>query len=138
MGQRNLVLILARDLADKLATATFLVDHDGKLVYYNERAAEILGESFGEAGRMSMEEWSRTWSPMDRDGRELSPEELPLVIALRDKRPAHRVLLIRGQDGVSREIAITALPFFARKGELVGAAAVFWEHPPVLPEGVDE
>ena len=53
MRQRSLVLILARDLADKLASAAFVVDEEGRLVYFNERASQILGESFGEAGEMS-------------------------------------------------------------------------------------
>jgi hypothetical protein len=31
-------------------------------------------------------------------------------------------------DGDSREIAVTALPLFARADEFVGAVAFFWEH----------
>lgn len=128
MAQRNLVLILARDLADKLASAVFLVDDQGTLVYFNERAAEILGRTYAESGSMRLEEWSKAFSPMDLDGSELPAEDLPLVVALRDHQPAHRVFRIRSMDGTTRDIAVTALPFFARKGEFVGAAAIFWEH----------
>jgi PAS domain-containing protein len=127
--QQNLVLILARDLADKLATAMFVVDPEGMLVYFNEGAAEILGKTFAEAGHMPMETWSRDFAPADPDGKPIPPEEVPLVVALRERRPVHRSLRIRAADQVDRHIAVTALPLFARTEEIVGAAAIFWESP---------
>src|SRR6266540_197891 len=73
MEPQNLVLILARDLADKLASAMFLIDHEGRLVYFNERAAEILGQSFGEVGRLPLEEWASAFNPTDFEDRPLDP-----------------------------------------------------------------
>jgi PAS domain S-box-containing protein len=128
MQQRNLVLILARDLADKLASAVFVVDDEGTLVYFNEAAAEILGKTFGEVGMMREEEWSKAFTPLELDGRELLPEQLPLVVARRQQRPSHHAFRIKNMEGEERTIAVTALPLFARKDEFVGAAAVFWEH----------
>jgi PAS domain S-box-containing protein len=125
--QQSLVLILARDLADKLASAMFVVDPEGTLVYFNDGAAEILGRSFAEAGHMALEEWSKYFNPVDQDGQPIEPDDLPLVRALREHRPSHRALRIQGADGVEREIAVTALPLFARKEDFVGAAAIFWE-----------
>jgi PAS domain-containing protein len=125
--QKSLVLILARDLADKLASAVFVVDHEGRLVYFNESAGEILGESFADAGEMPMSEWSRAFAPVDIDGRPLGPNELPLVVALQEQRPSHRTFRIEGMDGELRDVEVTALPLFARGNELAGAAAVFWE-----------
>lgn len=133
---RNLVLILARDLADKLASAVFVVDHEGTLVYFNEGAAEILGRTFGEVGMLHEEEWSRAFIPMEFDGRDIPPEELPLVVARRERRPTHKAFRIKSMDGETRDIAVTALPLFARREEFVGAAAIFWEHLPAeSPEG---
>jgi PAS domain-containing protein len=126
--QRSLVLILARDLADKLASAAFIVDEAGTLVYFNERCAELLGMPFAEAGAMPMDRWSRVFAPSDLEGRVLSPDELPLVRALTHQTPAHRTLRIQGQDGQARDIAITALPLFAHEDDCVGAIALFWEH----------
>ena len=54
----------------------------------------------------------------------------PLAIALTQRSPTHRALRIQGMDGNLRDIAVTALPLFAHEEELVGAAAIFWEHPP--------
>jgi PAS domain-containing protein len=127
MQQRNLVLILACDLADKLASAMFVVDREGDLVYFNERAGDILGRSFAEVGRMPADEWAKSFTPMEADGRALNPEELPLMEALRDRRPAHRAFRITAADQEARDIEVTAIPLFAHQREFVGAAAIFWE-----------
>ncbi len=134
MKQRNLVLILARDLADKLASAVFVVDEDGTLVYFNEAAGEILGKSFAELGSMPMDQWAQAFRPKDLEGRDLSPEELPIGIALGARRPAHREMQIVGMDGELRNIAVTAMPLFARSQDFVGACAIFWEERDTTPE----
>src|SRR5438093_13520920 len=56
--QKNLVLILAREFASKLATPMFVADADGNLVFYNEPAEIILGRTFAEAGEMPAEDWA--------------------------------------------------------------------------------
>lgn len=135
MKQRNLVLILARELADKLASAVFLVDEDGTLVYINERAEEILGQPFSEIGALPAEAWTRAFLPHDAEGRQLQPDELPLIQAVQGRRPAHRSFRIQTVEGTAREITVTAVPLFAREEEFVGAAAIFWE--PAVGDRVD-
>ena len=130
MKQRNLVLILARDLADKLASAVFVVDEFGTLAFFNEAAGEILGKSFAEVGSLPLDEWVNAFRPKAADGKELPSNELPIVIALSERRPAHREMRIEGMDGELRDISVTALPLFARSQDLVGACAIFWEESP--------
>jgi len=50
--QRELILILARDLTSRLATAAFVVDADGTLAYFNEAAEPVLGASYAETGEL--------------------------------------------------------------------------------------
>jgi PAS domain S-box-containing protein len=126
--QQNLVLILARELADKLATPMFVVDHEGRLAYFNERAGELLGDTFASIGRMELREWTETFAPADLEGRPLQVDELPLVISLTRREPAHLAFRVRARDGTVRAIAATAFPLFAHADEFVGAAAIFWEH----------
>jgi PAS domain-containing protein len=130
MPQKDLVLILARDLADKLASAAFVVDRDGTLVYFNERCSEILGRTFAEVGEMKKDDWSTRFSPTTLEGSPIPPEDLALVRAINEHVPTHEKIRIQGADGATRRIAVTALPFFARRDEFVGAMAVFWEHEP--------
>jgi PAS domain-containing protein len=124
--QKNLVLILAREFASKLATATAVTDSSGDLVYYNEAAEELLGRPFAEVGELAADEWAALFSVVDTRGSPLPLEEMPGGVALRERRPAHGLLRITPLDGEALEISTTALPLFAHADELVGMMAIFW------------
>ncbi|MCI0549766.1 MAG: PAS domain-containing protein [Anaerolineae bacterium] len=126
-SQKEIELILARQLASHLAMPIFIVDPPGNLIYYNEPAEAILGRRFEETGEMSVEEWSTIFKPTDENGNSLAPELLPLVIALRNHRPAHRGMWIVGLDGVRRQIEVTAFPLDGQAERYLGALAIFWE-----------
>ena len=126
--QKNLVLILAREFASKLATPMFIADADGDLVFYNEPAEAILGRTFGEAGEMNAESWRSMFSLEHLDGTPMPLEENPAGIALLERRPAHATFRMTGLDGRQRTISVTGLPLFAHVEELVGVVALFWEH----------
>jgi PAS domain-containing protein len=126
-AQRNLVLILARNFAAQLATAVFLVDADGAVIYYNEAAERALGRRFIEGHGMPATEWSTVFHPRDAAGAEMPLEEIPLGIAILRREPAHGVLQIRSADNVDRRIAVAAFPLFAHSDDFVGAIAIFWE-----------
>jgi PAS domain-containing protein len=126
--QMNLVLILAREFASKLATATFVSDETGRVVYYNEAAEIILGEPFAEAGDAAAEDWETKYQLTELDGSPLPLERNPGGIALLERRPAHHRLRLVGIDGIQHEISATAFPLLASEEDLVGMVAVFWEH----------
>jgi PAS domain-containing protein len=125
--QKSIVLILARELASKLATAVFVVDPEGTAVYYNEVAEGLLGQTFAEAGELAKEQWGTVFMAQEADGSPVPVEHLPLGIALSKHEPAHRNFWIRSLDDIRREISVTAFPLFARAEEFVGAVAIFWE-----------
>lgn len=126
-GQQDIVLILVRDLAAKLATPMFLADAEGKIVYYNEAAEQILGRRFKEGASVSPEDWIRLLQPSGLDGTPLRLEEVPPGVALTHQRPDHRQLRIRGLDGVERTVAATGLPLLTSAQHFVGLLAVFWQ-----------
>jgi PAS domain-containing protein len=120
-------MVLLKQVASYLAMPIFVVDAEGALVYYNEPAEELLGHRYEETGQLSLELWGRLWTPTDSDGEPLPPERLPVAVAVRERRPAQETLWIRGLDGVTRRITITAIPLHGRTSELLGALAIFWE-----------
>jgi PAS domain-containing protein len=124
---KHLALIIARELASQLATATFISDADGDLVFYNEAAEKILGRTYAEAGAMPASEWPSLFRVETPDGTPLPLEKLPGGIALVEKRPAHARICIVGLDGQRRMISVTAMPLFAHPTEVVGMVAFFWE-----------
>jgi PAS domain-containing protein len=127
MAQKPIELILTRQLASSLAMPIFLVDADGTLAFYNEPAERVLGMRFEETGEMPAAEWSTLWELTDVDGRPLAPDQLPLMIAVAERRPAHGKFWIRGLDGARRRIDATAFPLIHLTDRVLGAVVLFWE-----------
>lgn len=127
MFPKEIEVILARHLASCLAMPIFIVDPDGNLLFYNEPAEAILGRRFEETGEMSAEEWSTIFSPTDKAGQLLPSEALPLVIAIKERRPIFRSFWICGLDQVPRYISVTAFPLIGQSNRFLGAMAIFWE-----------
>jgi len=130
MAQKAVELILMRQLASCLAVPVFLVDPEGTLLYYNEPAERLLGRRYDETGEMPASEWGTMFTPTGEDGSPLPADELALSVALRKWHPAHRGLIIRSLDGVTRRIAVTAFPLEGQGGRRLGAVAIFWEDRP--------
>lgn len=125
--QKEIELILARQLASYLTMPVVIVDPSGNLVYYNESAELILGRRFEETGEMSVEEWTTLFKLADDTGEPLAHESRPLIIALTQHSPAHREMWLQGLDGVQRRIEVTAFPLNGQAERYLGAVAIFWE-----------
>ncbi|MEO7334898.1 MAG: PAS domain-containing protein [Gemmatimonadales bacterium] len=119
--------ILVRHLGSRLAVPLFLVDTDGTMVFYNEAAEVVLGRRFDDSGEMTFEEWTSVFAVRDDDGNPLDINELPLVKALRDQRPAHARFDMTGLDGAPRSLEVSAFPLEGQGGTRLGAVALFWE-----------
>src|SRR5262249_8036490 len=94
---------------------------------FNEPAERMLGRTFSDVGPVPMDVWANAFGPIMVEGRALTLEELPLIVALHKRQPVHRQLAVTTADGEVHQIAATAFPLFARTDEFEGAAAVFWE-----------
>lgn len=129
MSQQEIEVILARHLAEYLAMPIFIVNPVGDLIFYNEPAEAILGTRYAETGIMPAAEWATVFHPMDRERSLLPPDELPLMIALLKRHPAHKLFWIEGLDGILREIEVTAFPMVGQADRFLGAIAIFWENP---------
>lgn len=127
MSQRELEIILARQLAEHLAMPIFIVDPAGNLLFYNEPAEVILGTRFDETGVMPASLWATIFKPVDVHGHTLKPDDLPLVIATTKRLPAHRRFWIEGLDQKLRQIDVTAFPLVNQSQRFLGAMALFWE-----------
>lgn len=123
--QKPLELILARNLMSSLSTPSFLVDEGGVLVFYNEAAGILLGKRFEELGTVPQREWGALFGPFDGDGEPIPYDELPLVSAVRDGRPAHAEFTVRSSDGAEHRVAASAFPILTAHGSR-GALAMLW------------
>lgn len=123
--QKPLELILARNLMSALSTPAFLVDEGGLLVFYNEAAGMLLGKRFEELGTVGPQEWGAMFGPFDGNGEPIPYDELPLVVAVRNGRPAHASFDICSTDGSRHTVEASAFPILTAHGTR-GAIAVFW------------
>src|SRR5262245_10361502 len=97
-------IILTRQLAEYLSVPLLLVDPKGDLLFYNEPAESILGRRFEDTGGMPAEEWSKSFTALDEQGHAIAPDDLPVMVTLTTRMPAHRRLRI--VDGERRSRAI--------------------------------
>jgi PAS domain S-box-containing protein len=123
---KHLVLILAREFASNLATPMLIADEEGRLVYYNEAAEEVVGMPFAESAEIPLDEWVANFAPRTPDSEPAPTESRPTRIALDERRAAHERFRITSRDGLERQVSVTAFPLFAHADEFVGIVAIFW------------
>jgi hypothetical protein len=126
MPQREVGLILIRQLASGMAVPMLIADETGDLLFFNEPAEMLLGQRFDEIGEMPLDQRRRIFSFRDEQGTPLPDDQPPLVVALRERRPVHRRVWARGFDGLDRELEVTAFPLLGGGGHLIGGVAMFW------------
>jgi PAS domain-containing protein len=98
--EQPLELILARNLVSIVSLPALLVDVEGRIVFYNHAAEELVGSPFEEMGTLTSEEWNARYGPFDEHGVPLAADELPLTVAVREGRPAYARLHVRGERGL--------------------------------------
>jgi PAS domain-containing protein len=125
--QPDLVLIVARSFATKLATPTLITDSRGDLVFFNDAAGELIGRSYLDIGQLPVSRWQELFEPRTLDEEPLEVEQTPSGIAVLERRPVHDSFAFRGLDGREHDITVTAFPLFSRPDEIVGVMSIFWE-----------
>jgi PAS domain-containing protein len=131
MPQHPVELILVRQLAGGLAVPVLLVDENGDTLYFNEPAERIFGRRFDDIDALTFKERTAVMAPRHEDGSSLPPDELPGMVAMRERRPVHAVFHLNGFDGRLRPVEATAIPLVSGGGQLLGAMVVLW----IRPEG---
>ena len=127
MAQHAVELILLRQWASYLTIPIFVVDAAGDLIFYNEPAEALLGRRFDDQGPLPLAEIADVFVTTALDGSPIAAEELPIGIALLERRPAHGRVRFIGYDGVPRTIEVTAFPVEGQGARFLGAVAMFWE-----------
>jgi PAS domain-containing protein len=127
VAQLEIELILLRQVASYLATPIFIVDLEGNLLFYNEPAEPILGRRYEEWGELPLADWATVFTPTDEEGNILPQDDLPLVVAVRQRRPALGSFWITGLDGNRRHLTVVGLPIVGHGDRDLGSVAYFWE-----------
>ena len=126
MTQREVELILVRQLASYLTIPIFVVDTKGMLIFFNEPAEAFLMRRFDETEELTLEEWTAIVAPSNLDHSPLRHDQRPILTSLEEHRPAHARIWISNQAGDRREIEVTTFPIVGQAGRDLGAVALFW------------
>ncbi len=125
--QKPLEMILARNLLSALSTPALLLDGPGRIVFFNDAAACLIGKRFEETGPISHEQWRASVGPFSADGEVIPFRELPLTGDLRGGHAGHQRHLLRPADTDHLvEFDVTGLPIVATGGGFRGAMVFFW------------
>ena len=127
MAQQPIEMILARQWASHVSVAVFLLDDEGHLVYYNDSAARLLGRPYEDVGDLTVSMLADTFRTYDLAGNPLPWDDLPISIALADRRPSYLCFRYQALDGEWHDVEVCAIPIEGVGGTLLGVSAFFWE-----------
>jgi PAS domain-containing protein len=106
---------------------TIIFDDEGDTLFYNDPAARLLGQRFEDIGELPLDATQRIFELRDDKGEPMVADQVPAAVAMRERRPVHRMVWLNGFDGVDRLLEVTAFPLLGGGGHLIGAVAMFWE-----------
>jgi PAS domain S-box-containing protein len=106
----------------QLPVGVIIVDAETLVVRRaNRRAREILGDAIAPGAVVTFERFRR----LHVDGKEIDPEEWPVVRALEGETVSREVVVYVLPDGSRPTLEISALPIRAEDNEITGAVVTF-------------
>ena len=127
MAHKPIELILLRQLASRLRLPVTLVDAEGSVVYINPATERMLGLTQASVAEFPYDRILELIEYRHADGSPMTAEDRPLAVALHDRRPQQKTIILHGADGVPHRVEVTAFPLDSQGGLPVGAMAIFWE-----------
>jgi PAS domain S-box-containing protein len=113
-----------RGLIGVLPAGVYACDAEGRLTYFNERAAELWGQrpQVGDAGQR----FCGAWRLFAADGRPLSLDQAAVAIAIREGRGCRNQEAIIEQPGGRRlNVLVNVEPLRDAHGRIIGAINAF-------------
>jgi len=120
-------LILLRQLLGRLPLPATLIDAEANIVYVNPATERLLGYDWAVLGEFPLSRMRELVDPRHADGSVMEVRDMPLAVALHDRRPQQYRMIIHGADGRQHRIVTTAIPLDGQGGTLLGAMNFFWE-----------
>jgi PAS domain S-box-containing protein len=107
-----------RQIVEASATALYVCDANGYIVFYNNAAEELWGITPVIGKNM----WCGSWRLYRTDGTPIPIDESPMAIAIRERRPVDAgEIIVERPDGTRRNVRPYPRPLFDSDGNLTGA-----------------
>lgn len=112
-------------IIDSQINGVVVVSETGEITMANESAAQILELKQDEVLGRNFQE-SDHWTQIDQEHNTIAPENLPLAVVLREKKPVRNFEHgIRLPDGTTKWLNISASPIYNSEDRRSGAVASF-------------
>lgn len=109
-----------RELLQALPVAAYTTDTTGTILLFNDAAVALWGRA-PERGRR----WCGATTMASPAGAPIAPEDCPLAVTLRERRPQSRVPIVIGRpDGSERHVLAHPQLLYGEGGAIVGAVDV--------------
>ena len=94
-------MLLGSDLLQALPVAVYATDAEGRIIFYNEAAAEL----WGHRPELGTDQWCGSWRLYWPDGRPMLHDECPMAVTLKEGRE------VRGAEAVAERPDGTRINF---------------------------
>jgi PAS domain S-box-containing protein/diguanylate cyclase (GGDEF)-like protein len=114
-----------RSILDNLHVAVYVVDREGKILFWNDGAERITGYLRQDViGRMHTDNFL---GETDNDDNDLSGSLAPTTTAMREGKPTQALVSMRHKSGHRIPVQLWAFPVRNSDGVIIGAAESFEE-----------
>ncbi len=125
MASQDIEFILARQLGEYLSTPLALIDHDGKMIYYNESAEHILGKKFNESGEIESREWDDRFYANEEKNQNIKILDLPFIQVLSVRHIMQGEYWMRNFEEINQKVLIVSVPLVGLAQRELGALIYF-------------
>jgi PAS domain S-box-containing protein len=108
------------ELVQSLDTGAVACDRQGRLIFVNGPVRDLFGD---DCATVPIQDWPERFRLRHHDGTPLTPEELPLRLALRGRQVDHAELRAVDRQNRLRWFAVNARPVRDAAGTVLGAVA---------------
>jgi PAS domain-containing protein len=127
MPQKNIEVILFRQLVSYISMPSFIVDQDGYILYCNPSAESALGIDFSEIGEGHIRNWQSLFTPKDKHGNSLPIEKTPIYITITQYRLACGKFYITDNRQQLKQIELFSIPLLNHSHTFLGFITFFQE-----------
>jgi PAS domain-containing protein len=121
MPAQEIEFILSRQLAEYLSTPIALVDHDGKMIYYNESAEHIVGKRYNESGDIESREWDNRFFNDESFNASLNVLDIPFIKVLSMRHIMQGEYWMRNFEEINQKVLIVSVPLVGMAQRELGA-----------------
>jgi PAS domain S-box-containing protein len=108
----------SRDILNNLQEGVIVFDATGKILRVNPAAPKIMGLS--ESQMLGKESHDPQWKTFYEDGRPFPPEDFPVSVSLKTKKPVHAAMInIKKPDNKITTISTSSTPVFYTNTEKI-------------------